>query len=388
MTASHGPSRRPSVLGRAPGRALDASVAARALVLVIVFALLAAPAASMAAPRSGQDLGRLRADATALRARLDREHLRLEQLAEELKEAYAAGVELLAKAPELERRQRDAEREMAEAKGQLDARIRASYIGGPASSYLSVLVTTDDPAELLRRLPLQQAVLQADVGLVEHVRTAKAKVDRLRQELSARLVEQARMAQDLAAKQTEARALADRLDREVRTMDRRLARMIEDARRAEETDRRLAFSRWMTGAIPAGLSGRGAAAAAGKAVRIALGQRGAPYRWGATGPTEFDCSGLTSFAYAAAGAPIPRVSRSQYSVLAAAGKRVGMAELLPGDLVFFATDPGDPKSIHHVGMYVGKGLMVHAPRTGDVVRTASVWRSDYAGAVRPAQAAR
>jgi peptidoglycan DL-endopeptidase CwlO len=56
--------------------------------------------------------------------------------------------------------------------------------------------------------------------------------------------------------------------------------------------------------------------------------------------------------------------------------------------VFFATNPGDPQTIHHVGMYIGKGLMVHAPRTGDVVRTASVWRDDYAGAVRPVQAAR
>jgi peptidoglycan DL-endopeptidase CwlO len=388
VTASQKPRKRPPVPGQARRRVRDGSVAVRALVLATVFALLAVPAASIAAPRSGGDLGRLRADAAALRARLDHEHLRLEQLAEELKEAYAGGVELLAKAAELERRQRDAEHELAEAKGQLDARIRASYIGGPASSYLSVLVTAEDPAELLRRLPLQQAVLQADVGMVERVRTAKAKVDRLRQELSARLLAQARMAQDLAAKQAEAGALADRLDREVRTMDRRMARMIEDARRAEETDRRLAFGRWMAGAIPAGLSGKGAAAAASKAVRIALGQRGAPYRWGATGPTEFDCSGLTSFAYAAAGAPIPRVSRSQYSLLAAAGRRVGMADLLPGDLVFFATDPGDPKTIHHVGMYIGKGLMVHAPHTGDVVRTASVWRDDYAGAVRPAPAAR
>jgi cell wall-associated NlpC family hydrolase len=387
VTASQGPRKRLRMPGRAR-RALHRSVTVRALVLALAFALLAAPAASMAAPRSSGDLGRLRADAAALRVRLDREHLRLEQLAEELKEAYAGGVELLAEASALERRQRDAEREMAEVKGQLDARIRASYIGGPASSYLSALVTAEDPAELLRRLPLQQAVLQADVGMVERVRTAQAKVDRLRQELSARLVTQARMAQDLAAKQAEARALADRLDREVRTMDRRMARMIEDARRAEETDRRLAFNRWMAGSIPAGLPGKAATAAAGKAVRIALGQRGAPYRWGATGPTEFDCSGLTSFAYAAAGAPIPRVSRSQYSVLAAAGKRVDMAELLPGDLVFFATNPGDPRTIHHVGMYIGKGLMVHAPRTGDVVRTASVWRDDYAGAVRPAAAAR
>jgi peptidoglycan DL-endopeptidase CwlO len=369
---------------------MTGSLAVRVLVLAIALILLAVPAVSMAAPmvapRPGQDLAKLRADAASLRARLDREHLRLEQLAEDLKEAYNGGVELLAQASELERRQRDAEREMAEAKDKLDARVRASYIGGPASSYLSALVTADDPAELLRRLPLQQAVLQSDVGLIERVRAAKAKVDRLRQELSARLVEQARMAQDLAAKQTEARELADRLDREVRTMDRRMARMIEAAERAEETGRRLAFNRWMSGALPAGLSGKGASAAANKAVTFALAQRGSPYRWGATGPTEFDCSGLTSSAYAAAGAPIPRVSRAQFSVLAAAGKRVGMAELVPGDLVFFATNPGIPSTIHHVGMYIGKGLMVHAPRTGDVVRIASVWRNDFAGAVRPASA--
>jgi cell wall-associated NlpC family hydrolase len=61
-----------------------------------------------------------------------------------------------------------------------------------------------------------------------------------------------------------------------------------------------------------------------------------------------------------------------------------MGALLPGDLVFFATNTSDPGTIHHVGMYVGKGLMVHAPHTGDVVRVASVWRDDYAGAVRPA----
>jgi cell wall-associated NlpC family hydrolase len=365
-------------------------VAVRALVLALACGLVAVPAASIAAPQRAANLAKLREQAAATRARLDGEQLRLEQLAEELKEAYAGGVDLLAQASKLQRRQAAADRELADARAKLDARVRASYIGGPASSYLSALVTADDPAELLRRLPLQQAVLQSDVALVERVKAAKTKADAVRAQLSARLVEQAGMAQTLAAKQAEAQALADRLGRELRTMDRRMKRLIAAAEQREEANRRLAFDRWMAGAQGvAGLTAAdGAAPAARKAVQVALAQLGAPYRWGATGPNEFDCSGLMSFAYRLANAPVPRTSRTQYAALAQAGRSVAMNALLPGDLVFFATDPGNPATIHHVGMYVGKGLMVHAPHTGDVVRTASVWRNDFAGAVRPAPARR
>ena len=105
--------------------------------------------------------------------------------------------------------------------------------------------------------------------------------------------------------------------------------------------------------------------------------------WGAEGPSTFDCSGLTSFAYAAAGLTIPRVSRSQFS--AYAGMRpVDSMHLVPGDLVFFADNPRNPATIHHVGLYIGRGLMVEAPHTGAVVRTSPIWRRSYAGAVRPA----
>src|SRR5918994_857917 len=112
------------------------------------------------------------------------------------------------------------------------------------------------------------------------------------------------------------------------------------------------------------------------AVRWALAQLGDPYRWGATGPDRFDCSGLTSSAYRAAGVSIPRVSRAQWG----AGPHVQVANLLPGDLVFYADNPRDPATIHHVGMYIGNGLMVHAPHTGDVVRVASIWRESDAAA--------
>lgn len=98
---------------------------------------------------------------------------------------------------------------------------------------------------------------------------------------------------------------------------------------------------------------------AAAAVRAALDQVGKPYRWGATGPEAFDCSGLVRWAYAQAGLALPRTSRAQWW----AGRPVDVGGLRPGDLVFWASDPTDPATIHHVGIYVGQALMVHAPHT-------------------------
>lgn len=83
---------------------------------------------------------------------------------------------------------------------------------------------------------------------------------------------------------------------------------------------------------------RRAMVAAAAAVRAALGQVGKPYRWGATGRASFDCSGLTRFAYTAAGLSLPRTSRQQWS----AGRHLEVAGLRPGDLVFWAHDPANP----------------------------------------------
>ncbi|WP_431947906.1 NlpC/P60 family protein [Actinacidiphila sp. bgisy167] len=121
--------------------------------------------------------------------------------------------------------------------------------------------------------------------------------------------------------------------------------------------------------------------AASKAVAFARAQLGTPYRWGGDGPTEggFDCSGLTKAAYAAAGVHLPRVAQDQYN----AGPRVPPgAPLLPGDLVFFGTDP---RHITHVGIYTGAGRMLHAPRPGTTVREEPyrLSGSRYQDATRP-----
>jgi cell wall-associated NlpC family hydrolase len=112
--------------------------------------------------------------------------------------------------------------------------------------------------------------------------------------------------------------------------------------------------------------------AAGIAVQTALAQVGDMYGTGASGPDNFDCSGLTMYAYAAAGITLPHSSRAQASI----GVPVSRAELQPGDLVFFYTP------ISHVGLYIGNGQMVHASVTGKPVAVTSVDKGGYVGATR------
>jgi cell wall-associated NlpC family hydrolase len=119
---------------------------------------------------------------------------------------------------------------------------------------------------------------------------------------------------------------------------------------------------------------------AAAAIQAAATRLGLPYVWGATGPNSFDCSGLMLWAYARAGVTLPRTSRAQYAGL----PHVPLSDLAPGDLVFYATNPSDPSTIHHVGMYVGDGLSLYAPQTGSVVKIGAVGYGRIIGAARPA----
>jgi cell wall-associated NlpC family hydrolase len=105
------------------------------------------------------------------------------------------------------------------------------------------------------------------------------------------------------------------------------------------------------------------------AVQVAMAQVGKAYIWGAAGPDTFDCSGLTMWSWAQAGVAIPRVAADQQ----AWATPVPISQLAPGDLVFF----GNPA--HHVGMYVGGGLMVDAPHSGATVSVVPIWWDDLAG---------
>jgi peptidoglycan DL-endopeptidase CwlO len=350
--------------------------ARRAVVAALLLAVLpAAPALAAGSPPTTADL---EAKAAGLQVRLDQQYAALERISEQFDKATTAERDLRARLSAVQARRRALVTELAAAQETLDEQARETYEAGPGW-FVSELVGAADPSDLLRRVPLQKAALEASARNVEEVTRRKAELDGLTAQAQADLAEQQRLDAGVLSQHQRINALAKQLETTLKGIDKRLAGVLAKQQRRAEAGSRAAFAAWFDS-----LGGRSqsswmdAGRAAATAVAYAMRQLGKPYHWGAQGPAAFDCSGLTSAAYLAAGIVIPRVSVDQFN----AGPHVAVADLLPGDLVFYADDPANPATIHHVGMYIGKGLMVHAPHTGDVVRVASIWRSDYAGAVR------
>lgn len=110
-----------------------------------------------------------------------------------------------------------------------------------------------------------------------------------------------------------------------------------------------------------------AASVPATALKVAASEKGSPYKWGAVGPSRFDCSGLTMYSFKKAGKSIPRTAQGQYNK----SKHISAGSRKPGDLVFF----GGTGSVYHVGVYAGSGKIWHAPHTGAVVRLEKIWTS-------------
>ncbi len=106
---------------------------------------------------------------------------------------------------------------------------------------------------------------------------------------------------------------------------------------------------------------------------------GLPYVWGGSGPDGFDCSGLTGWAYAAAGISLPRTAAQQWL----SGPHPSIDQMQPGDLLFWASDPSDMSSIHHVALNLGGGMMISTDHPGDVARVQPIWDNEFVGATRP-----
>lgn len=210
----------------------------------------------------------------------------------------------------------------------------------------------------------------------------------------------ARVARDAAeAAEAEATATASRIGHRTKRLLRRLARLegvsvaIAQRRQDAIAEERRAVRAAATPAVahpkavepkpaPAGPEAGAAdpkpadppapAGGAQAAIAYARAQIGEPYRWGASGPGSWDCSGLTAKAWEAGGTSLPHYSVAQYD----ASTPVTAGQLQPGDLVFWG-EGGNPESIYHVALYVGSGRIIHAPRTGRPVTEESIgyWRT-------------
>ncbi|MFJ8667432.1 C40 family peptidase [Streptomyces sp. NPDC093600] len=118
-----------------------------------------------------------------------------------------------------------------------------------------------------------------------------------------------------------------------------------------------------------------ATAHADKALRIAAAKKGSPYKYGATGPSRFDCSGLTLYSYKKAGKSLPRTAQQQYNKT----RHISASSRQRGDLVFFHSGG----RVYHVGIYAGGNKIWHSPKTGSWVKLDKIWSSKiYYGRVR------
>ncbi|MGW6565947.1 NlpC/P60 family protein [Streptomyces sp. NPDC054975] len=241
------------------------------------------------------------------------------------------------------------------------------------------LALSSDPEQYLARAAIAEKAGERQAAAITSVRRELTGIRQLRAEADRRLIElrghEADLRQQKAAVQgklAQARSLLARLTAEERA---RYEAAASGSGRGDSGGSQAASdtagSRADRGSAPRGPVTAPNSRAA-QAISFARDQIGKPYVWGATGPSAYDCSGLTQAAWRAAGVSLPRTTYTQIN----AGQRVSRSELAPGDLVFFYS------GISHVGLYVGGGQMIHAPRPGAPVRVAPIDEMPFAGATR------
>ncbi|CAB4857699.1 MAG: hypothetical protein F2793_00215 [Actinobacteria bacterium] len=277
-------------------------------------------------------------------------------------------------------------RKLGEISGAVDDLARATYTSGGIDTSLQVLLA-DDPGQFLAQAAALDQVAHAQSASLRQTQTARLRLAQAEAELKQRQdVAQGVRNEMKAAKQEADGRLADaeRVLAGLESSERaRIAELAAAERKAAlataaSTSQQLNQSSQSRPSRPSGPSGPSAGGGgysgggrAAAAVRYALAQVGDRYVAAATGPSSFDCSGLTMSAWRQAGISLPHYSYSQYR----ATRRIPLSQAQPGDLVFYFGG-----SVHHVGMYIGNGKMVHAANPGDGVIISDVlgpWYNRY-----------
>ncbi|SHG67154.1 C40 family peptidase [Geodermatophilus nigrescens] len=250
---------------------------------------------------------------------------------------------------------------------QFEPAIRAiaqSGYTGTTRSRVAAFLGSDSADDLVAQMTMLDLIADHTDGVLTEVAVAQAAADQARATADAAAAEAAAALTTLQEQQAQVQAQVDAYEAD-------FARLTA----AEQTRVTAALAGPVLDAPSAAVAAAAAPGpAAATAVQTALGQIGDPYVWGASGPDGFDCSGLTQYAYAAAGISLPHSSKAQSTM----GTPVSRSELLPGDIVYFYSP------VSHVGIYIGDGKMVHARTFGQPVAVTSVDQAGYRGAVRVA----
>ena len=364
----------------------------RCIVAVAVVALLAGSVVPASAAPSNPAIEKMRKQAEAADRKLqdlgDEVEMRGEELAQ-IEDAVQGTREQIS-ATEVDLEQANAD--LVRSQSLLDHRASTIYRNGQMD-VVSVLVGATDFPDFISRLDLMRRIGNSDASIVSSVKDARSRVEASKRKLEARQSEQ-------VALRSQARAKASEVQDALRTQENYTKSLKSDLKRLIEKERK------RQAAIAAKLKAEAEARAKAIAKRnaqnrpfngqlggshadvVSIAERfiGVPYVWGGTSPAGFDCSGLIMYCYREIGVYLPRTSRAQFH----AGDYIppDRTDLLEaGDLVFFGRG-GDANQIHHVGLYVGGGMMIEAPYTGSSVRRSSLiarinTRGDYVGGCRP-----
>jgi cell wall-associated NlpC family hydrolase len=237
--------------------------------------------------------------------------------------------------------------ELNQLQDELGTLASAQYRGGGIDPTVQLMLSSNPDDYLDKASAMDQLSAQQEQALKE-IAAKKRSLDQQKAEAADKLAEldQTRTALAANKKKIQSKLAAARKLLNSLTAAQQAALDAQQAR-ANRADVRIDLG-----------SGVPASARAAAALRAAKSRLGSPYVYGASGPSSFDCSGLTSWAYSQAGVSIPRTSQAQ----AEAGTHLGESHLVPGDLVIFYGD------YHHVGFYAGNGMVLHAPKPGAVVR--------------------
>ncbi|MFF3711428.1 C40 family peptidase [Streptomyces phaeochromogenes] len=286
--------------------------------------------------------------------------------------------------------------QLNEAREELGTFAAAQYRTGAAAPDTASLLLADNPQDYFDQTQLMDRLTSRQKQSVDDYVTQQTATTEKRQEASESLETLTRTqsslktskanvqrklatARDLLSKlTTEEKARLAAIERQKREEAQRRADELA-RQQAADAERRRQEAAQGTGTSTGAGSGSGtssgsATAKAGKALAFARAQVGKPYVWGASGPGSYDCSGLTQAAWKAAGVTLPRTTWDQVKT----GTTVSVNSAQPGDLVFFYDD------ISHVGIYIGDGMMIHAPKPGAYVREESIYYMPVHSVVRPA----
>ncbi len=359
--------------------------AARIAVPVAAFALLVSGVALASTPASAQPTKTIE----QVQAEIDALEADAANAAEAWNEARTRQDQIDAQIAKLTKRIAAAKKTYEKTAAGVDAIARAAYASGGMEPSLQALLA-DDPEQFLEQSAALDQVARSQGTSLRRTQAARLALA----QLEAQLVQKQEKADAAAAEAKAAKAtVTERLDKAQRILAglkaeerARLARLQEarrqaSARAAARATAQIRSSRdtpreestsgsgTSTGSNNGGSTAPNYASGRARiAVAYALAQVGKRYVAAAAGPNSFDCSGLTLAAWAQAGAYLPHYSKAQWSSTA----RVSRSELRPGDLVFYFGG-----GAHHVGMYVGGGMMVSASNPRDGVELIGVWSPWY-----------